>query len=181
LFVYSLEWPQIIAVVHIAEQTCKLVHKLVNLVVESASHSHQAAPHLVLPLLNNFKILDVASASFTSHFLDALKVLHLMLVALVNIQQLFGADQALKAHVSFFLVGVENCRSLVGVTQHFDTLVQISNNILAIHHASLVLLCTFSYIISGLLFLEASHEVVCIIINDNPIHCRALIIIWLNQ
>lgn len=86
LLVFSSELEKVSGHFNVLELVTELFDELVNVLVELSSHLHQARPDLVLPLLDDSRILDVRVHSFGREVSDSFEVFHLFLVAFVNIK-----------------------------------------------------------------------------------------------
>ena len=107
---------------HVLKFVGEKLDELLDVLVELLANLHQTFADFRFPILNDGCILYIGSDSFSSKIPDSLKVLHLMLVALINIEQLSRRHQTLEAEVAFLLLGVKHSWLLMLLTKHFNRL-----------------------------------------------------------
>jgi len=97
-----------------------LFDKVINLVDELGSDSHEAVPNLILPILDGLGVHVVAPDCLRGKLFNPFKFIHMLFIRFVDVHQLFLGDEAFKADISIFFLRKENCSSLVTLAKHFD-------------------------------------------------------------
>jgi hypothetical protein len=118
LLVFALEFEEFGGHFDVLKHIAELADELINLVNELRSDAHQTRSDLLLPSLNRRGVYHVGEDGVLRQFFYSLKLVHLLLVRFVNVQQVVFGYQTLHADVSFFLLGKKHGGSIVLVAKH---------------------------------------------------------------